>query len=385
MRLSLLFFVFLLSCGCTGNGNGHVNKLPKDSTEIAVDSLVQPVLRAYAIPGMAIGVTIDGKRFYYNFGVASKNTSREITNQTLFEIGSISKTFTATLACYAQTAGFLSLKDPVSNYLPSLRKSSFDSIALIDLATHTAGGFPLQLPEQIKDSVQLMDYFKQWRPRFPVGSYRVYANPGIGLLGVIAARSMHRPFTDLIEKTTFPGLGLTNSYIDVPLEKMAEYAQGYNDADSPVRVSKGVLAPETYGIKSCTKDLLQYAEVNMGIAKVNEPWRQAVMDTHSGYYRCGVLTQDLIWEQYPYPTDSAMLLAGNATSMILEPNPVTRIAPELPPQQQVLIDKTGSTNGFGAYILFIPAKKTGVVILANKSYPIDGRVRLAYQLLKRFE
>jgi beta-lactamase class C len=71
--------------------------------------------------------------------------------------------------------------------------------------------------------------------------------------------------------------------------------------------------------------------------------------------------------------------------MIFEPNPVTRIAPELPPQQQVLIDKTGSTNGFGAYILFIPSKKTGVVILANKSYPIGGRVRLAYQLLKRFE
>lgn len=385
MRLFLLFFVFLLSCGCTGNFNDHANRLLKDSTEIAVDSLVQPVLREYAIPGMAIGVTINGKRFYYNFGVAAKNTSREITNETLFEIGSISKTFTATLAGYAQTTGFLSLKDPVSNYLPSLRKTSFDSIALIDLATHTAGGFPLQLPEQIKDSVQLMDYFKQWRPRFPVGSYRVYANPGIGLLGVIAAQSMHRPFTDLIEKTAFPALGLTNSYIDVPLEKMAEYAQGYNDADSPVRVGQGVLAPETYGIKSCTKDLLQYAEVNMGIARVNEPWRQAVMDTHSGYYRCGVLTQDLIWEQYPYPTDSAILLAGNAVSMILEPNPATRIAPALPPQQQVLIDKTGSTNGFGAYILFIPSKKTGIVILANKSYPIDGRVRLAYRLLQRLE
>jgi CubicO group peptidase (beta-lactamase class C family)/subtilisin family serine protease len=369
----------------TGNSDGRDNRHKMDSLAMAVNSIILPVMKEYNIPGMAIGITINGKRYFYNFGIASRTTKRKVTEETLFEIGSISKTFTATLAAYAQTGGYLSLTDPVSKYLPFLRESSWDNIRLIDLATHTAGGFPLQLPGEIKDSLQLMNYYKQWRPQFPVGSYRVYANPGIGLLGVIAAHSMHQSFVDLIEKTLFPKLGLTYSYIDVPPEKMDEYAQGYNNADSPVRVNPAILAAETYGVKSCTGDLLQYAEANMQVVKVGEHLQQAISATHTGYFKCGVLTQDLIWEQYSYPTNLDVLLAGNSDTIILQPNPATRIDPELPPQTGVLINKTGSTNGFSAYILFIPAKKTGIVMLANKSYPIPARVRLVYRLLTRFE
>ncbi len=387
IQTALLSFFALsgLWYGCNENNTKANRSNTTDSLEVMIDSAVRPVIQEFNIAGMAIGITVNGQRQFYNYGVASKTGGQKVTDQTLFEIGSVSKTFNATLAAYAQLGGYLSLGDRVTKYLPSFRGSAFDSVQLLDLGTHTAGGLPLQLPDAVRDSVQLMKYYKQWRPDYPHGAYRVYSNPSIGLLGIITAKSMHRPYVGLIETSLFPGLGMDNSYINVPPDKMNEYAQGYNNADSPVRVNPGVLAAEAYGVKSCTRDLLQFAEANMRIGKLTESWQMAVTNAHTGYFKVGVLTQDLIWEQYPYPADSSAMLLGNSSEMSQKPNQATRIRPDLPPQENVIINKTGSTNGFGAYILFIPSKKTGIVILANKGYPNSARVRLALRILAELE
>jgi CubicO group peptidase (beta-lactamase class C family) len=76
-----------------------------------------------------------------------------------------------------------------------------------------------------------------------------------------------------------------------------------------------------------------------------------------------------------------LVLLGNSYTMIFEPTPVTAIAPPERPRDDVWINKTGSTGGFGAYVAFVPKKQLGIVILANKNYPIDERVRIAYQIL----
>ncbi len=352
-------------------------------TQAATDSMVKPVMEQYNIAGMAIGITVNGKRSFFNYGMASKSSGQAVTNETLFEIGSLSKTFTATLAAYGQVNGNLSLSDSVSKYLPALKGSSFDHIQLIHLATHTAGGLPLQLPDNIKDTLQLMDYYRQWRPTYAPGTYRVYSNPSIGLLGIVTAKSMGRSFTSLMENKLFRELGLTNSYIEVPTDKMKDYAQGYNKKDSAVRVNPAVLASEAYGVKTCTKDLLRFLEVNMQVAEVDTPLQQAIALTHEGYISSGALVQAMIWEEYDYPASLGTLLDGNSEKMIFDAVPASKINPAAPSRQEHLLDKTGSTNGFGAYALFIPSKKTGIVILANKSYPIADRVTLAYQLLTR--
>ncbi|AEK63346.1 class C beta-lactamase [Collimonas fungivorans] len=370
---------FLVAGSCAGAG------LDQSGIKTAVDSAIQPLMQSYAIPGMAVAVTIDGKNYFFNYGVASKETRQPVTNRTLFEIGSLSKTFTATLASYAQVDGKLSLSDSASKYLPSLGGSSFDNISLLNLGTHTAGGLPLQVPDDLGNTGQLMDYFKHWQPAHAAGTYRKYSNPSIGLLGMIAAKSMDMSFDDAIEKKLFPELGMTHSYINVPAGQMKDYAQGYTTKDVPVRVNPGVLASEAYGVKSGSADLIRFIGANMQAIKLEAKLQRAITDTHTGYFVSGEFTQDLIWEQYPYPLELKRLLAGNATTALYDELPAARLNPALPPQADVLINKTGSTNGFSSYAAFVPAKKIGIVILANKSYPIDQRVTAAYRILTRLD
>ena len=131
--------------------------------------------------------------------------------------------------------------------------------------------------------------------------------------------------------------------------------------------------------------MIDFVEANMGIITLNMRLQRATTDTHTGYFKAGAMTQDLIWEQYGYPVELKTLLEGNSYGMILEATPVTRITPPMEPRKDVLINKTGSTNGFGAYVAFVPEKQMGIVILANKSYPIDDRVTIAYQILAQLD
>ncbi len=379
--LRLLALILVPGCACSFGAGRAGQAEVKD----AVDAVIVPLMQEQKIPGMAVAVTFDGQSYFFNYGVASRETEQPVTSDTLFEIGSISKTFTATLAAYAQIQGDLSLNDSVSKYLPPLRGSSFDRVSLINLATHTAGGLPLQVPVEIKNTDQLMEYLKRWKPAYAAGTDRTYSNISIGMLGLITAQSMHKSFEDVMEKKLFPELGMKRSYLNVPADQMKRYAQGYTKKDEPIRVGPGVLDSEAYGVKSTSADLIRFIAANMDADKLSEQLRSAIAATHTGYFTAGELTQDLIWEQYPYPVELKRLLDGNSPAMIFEDQPAMRLTEPLPPQSNVLIDKTGSTNGFGAYVAFIPAKKMGIVLLANKSYPIDARVTAAFEILTRLD
>lgn len=353
----------------------------KARVETIVAHAVRPLMEREGIPGMAVGIVFNGQSYVFNYGLVSRATRKPVTSETLFEIGSVSKTFTATLAAYAQAGGHLSLADPASKYLPALRGSRFDEVSLLNLGTYTSGGLPLQVPEGITSDDQLTRYFQSWEPAHAPGTYRTYSNLSIGLLGRITAKSLDEGFVALMESRLFPALGLKNTYLDVPAVRMDDYAQGYTGNDTPIRMVPGVLAAETYGVRTTAGDLLRFVEANMGMLALDENWRRATTDTHTGYYRIGGMTQDLVWEQYPYPVALKALLAGNSDELILKANPAVKLDYPSSPREDVLINKTGSTNGFSTYVAFVPARKLGVVLLANKRYPIDARVKAAEDIL----
>lgn len=347
----------------------------------AVDAAVKPMMQAYAIPGMAIAISHKGQSHFFEYGVASRESGKAVDRHTLFELGSISKLFTATLGAYAEARGTLNLSDNASQYLPALRGSAFDHVSLLDLATYTAGGLPLQFPDAVSNEQQMLDYYRNWQAVYPPGTQRLYSNPSIGLFGHLAAASLAEPFQQLMEKDLLPQLGLQESYVQIPAEQMTRYAWGYRD-NKPVRVNPGVLDAEAYGLKSSAADMLRFIDANLRPDKLPAPLHQAISSTHRGYYQVGDMTQALGWERYVYPISLEKLQAGNSAEMALQPKAVERFSVPKPAEGDLLLNKTGSTNGFGAYILLLPARDTGLVILANRNYPNAERGRLALQLLE---
>ncbi|XXE60757.1 beta-lactamase [Pseudomonas sp. R1-18] len=348
--------------------------------EATVQEAAQAVMQQNDIPGMSIAITEHGRQRFYNFGVASRATGQPVTADTLFELGSISKTLTASLATWAQAQGQLSLTANIQSYLPQLQDSRLGKLPVYHLATHTAGGFPLQLPETVRDNDELIAWFKAWQPQYLPGTHRSYANPSIGLLGMIAAKSLKLPFEQAMERRLFPALGMSNTWLDVPGDRLSTYAQGYDKTGAPVRLNPGVLAAKAYGVKSASRDLLRFVEANLGAADVEPLLGRALEDTRTGYFEVGAMTQDLIWEQYNQPVQLDDLLKGNSASMVLDTHPVVALKPA-GAQRNVWVNKTGSTNGFGGYVAFLPEQRLGIVILANKNYPNAERVKLAYRIL----
>ncbi|MDH7807203.1 MULTISPECIES: class C beta-lactamase [unclassified Rhizobium] len=348
------------------------------------DAAIKPVMEKNGIPGLAVGISVDGENHVFTYGVMSKSTGQPVTPQTLFELGSISKTFTVTLSTYAETQGKLSLSSKVEDYLPSMKGKPFGDVTLMHLGTHTAGGFPLQVPDSVKTEPQLLAYLKAWKPAYKTGTHRTYANPSIGMLGYVTAKAMGQSYDSAMQDVLFPVLGLKSTFTVVPNVKMADYAQGYKRTGEPARMTPAILSSEAYGVRSTATDMIRFVNANMGLEKLDGKLQQAIANTHMGYFSVGAMTQDMIWEQYAHPAALKTLIETNSGAL-LKTVPVSEISPPMKPRGDVFINKTGSTNGFGAYVAFIPEQKLGIVILANKNYPNEDRVAVAYEILNGFK
>ena len=356
-----------------------------DTLQPRVDDIIRPVMAQFDIPGMAVAITHNGQAHYFNYGVARLDDPQPVSSDTLFEIGSLSKPLTATLAALAHTTGKLSLADSAGQHWPELQGSKLEHASLLNLGTYTAGGLPLQFPDTVTNPASMLAYYRQWQSEYAAGSHRRYSNPSIGLLGHLTARSMGQPFPALMEGTLFHALGMPHSYIQVPAAQLPRYAYGYSQDNQPLRVTPGMLDAEAYGVKTNARDMLRFVQANLDPASLTEDLQRAIAITHTGYYRVGEMTQGLGWERYPYPISLERLQAGNSPAMALESQPAKRLAPPETAPADSLFNKTGSTGGFGAYAVFVPSQNFGLVMLANKNYPNAARIKAAHAILSTLD
>lgn len=359
---------------------GSATALAEGLDKSRIDAAARTFMERTSAPGLAVGiVTPDGAKVFC-YGVASKETGTPVDERTLFEVGSISKTFTVALASYAAETGELQWDAAPGRYIPEPKDSALDRVSLLNLATHTTGGMPLQLPDDVKTDTDLIAYFRTWTPPSPPGSVRTYANPSIGLLGVVTARAMKGQFAALVREHITGPLGLQHTFHDIPKTEQANYAQGYTRDGKSVRVSMAPLATEAYGVRTTARDLLRFVEAHLGRIEMSPTMRRALSATQVGQFQAGPMTQALIWEWYPLPVSDDDLMVGNGDAMVLKPTPVTRLSPPQTPPADSLVTKTGATNGFGAYVAFIPGRKIGLVLMANRNHPTAVRLALAKQI-----
>ncbi|SMG20746.1 class C beta-lactamase [Paracoccus sp. J56] len=346
----------------------------------AASEIFAPVMSEYDIPGLAVGVTWQGQDYVFTAGVADRDGGVAVTDRTIFELGSISKTFNVTLAALAEVEGRLSLSDSVATHLPDLKGSAIGKVSLMDLATHQTSGLPIQVPDEASDDASLMRWLHDWQPA--PGGERSYSNISIGLLGRISAQSFGATYDKALQDHVLNPLGLGSTFVDVPQAEMSRYAWGYSRQDDrAVRVNPGMLDDEAYGIKSDLRDMLRFLHLNLDGSGAPPELRKAMAQTHAGQTETQYFQQAMIWERYPWPVPLDQILAGAAPGMAMKSQPATRL-PKPAPGGEVLLGKTGSTNGFGGYVALVPGEDLGLVILANRSIPNPARVEAGLALIK---
>ncbi|EJB8410111.1 ADC family extended-spectrum class C beta-lactamase [Acinetobacter baumannii] len=357
----------------------YAGNTPKDQEiKKLVDQNFKPLLEKYDVPGMAVGIIQNNKKYEMYYGLQSVQDKKAVNSSTIFELGSVSKLFTATAGGYAKNKGKISFDDKSGKYWKELKNTPIDQVNLLQLATYTSGNLALQFPDEVQTDQQVLTFFKDWQPKNPIGEYRQYSNPSIGLFGKVVALSMNKPFDQVLEETIFPALGLKHSYVNVPKTQMQNYAFGYNQENQPIRVNPGPLDAPAYGVKSTLPDMLSFIHANLNPQKYPADIQRAINETHQGFYQVNTMYQALGWEEFSYPATLQTLLDSNSEQIVMKPNKVTAISKE---PSVKMYHKTGSTNGFGTYIVFIPKENIGLVMLTNKRIPNEERIKAAYAVL----
>ncbi|MGO1052861.1 serine hydrolase domain-containing protein [Crossiella sp. CA198] len=221
------------------------------------------------VPGAALGILHEGRESVLCTGVASLDTGQPVDADTLFIIGSTTKTFTGALLMSLAQEGSLELDQPISTYLPELRLADPVAQATITarhLLTHTSGllGDRDLGGGWAEDAIwTAVEQFGQLPQCFPPGDAFSYSNSGFTLAGYLAEVIAGSPFEDLVRTRILAPLGMLDS-VFLPWEVLTrKHAVGHAMVDGAPRVSRmlGIdrAAGPAGGLWSTARDQLRWA------------------------------------------------------------------------------------------------------------------------------
>lgn len=346
MRRSILAGLFLMTISTIAQPSPDTPR--DDEIRKILTDRIDRQLQAY---GIAIGITGPSGRRIITHGRRGHHDPRAVDCDTVFEIGSITKVFTALLLADMTVKGEAALSDPVALDLPThvLPGRNDQAITLIDLATHTSGLPRLPINLDPKDPAnpyadysdeQLYGFLAEHELTRDIGSEFEYSNLGYGLLGQTLAASAHTSYEDLVRSRITSPLVMQSTAVTLSPD-MRDRAAGAHDAalepvpywDLPTLAGAGAL-------RSTAEDLLNFLEAALGFRDVPLAAAFAIMpDTRRPIDGSDVETA-LGW-----------VVSRKGGDEIIWHN--------------------GGTGGHVSFIGYRPSTRTGVVVLANAAAP-DG-------------
>jgi D-alanyl-D-alanine-carboxypeptidase/D-alanyl-D-alanine-endopeptidase len=314
-----------------------------------------PQHRAWAI---VVGIVTKDDRHEFGFGRFSAESNQRPDARTLFEIGSVTKTFTALLLADLAQRDQLKLNDPVQRHLPesvTVPKHGEKEITLLHLATHTSALPPLPLSISLKALVSsnpykdysAQDLYKTLARtellREPGEQYS-YSNFAYGVLGHALTHQAGKSYEELVAERICKPLGLHDTYIQLDEEKRTRLAPPHNVVGKPSSTWEfDVIAPAG-ALRSTTDDMLTYLEANMGFKQ---------SDLLRAMWRCHLPRRPAAHEI------QSIGLGWHVQKM---------------PGVAQLVFHGGGTGGYSSMVAFLEVKAQplfGIVVLANAG---DGKV-----------
>lgn len=284
---------------------------------------------------------------YYNFG-SNKFGGQPVTEHSIYEIGSITKTFTATLLADEVLKGEMKLDDPAQKYLPdSVHMPMYEgkSITLGNLSDHTSS-LP-RMPDNFDPAdpmnpyadytvSQLFDFVSNYSLTRPIGSEYEYSNLAMGLLGQILSRQANTPYEELMLKKIAKPLQMNETKITLDDNMKKNLAYGYSGGEQvenwDLNSMQGAGA-----IRSSTSDLVKYVSAQMNLTPTS--LHDAIELTHQPRHNKA---------------------GGNEIGLNWAIDDV---------QGHKVINHGGATGGYRTFVAF--TDKMGVVVLTNCDMDIE--------------
>jgi D-alanyl-D-alanine-carboxypeptidase/D-alanyl-D-alanine-endopeptidase len=333
---------------------------PAQASQALLDESVgfagQILFLALKVPALVIGVIRDGQTSIQGFGRRADNANESPGGDTLFRIGSVTKSFTGQVLASLAADGMVSLADPLTKYCPEFAMQGDQPIRLIDLATHSAG-LPREVPHEPGPPddpfVNITpDAFMGWLKANPLmfapGTAISYSNFGFDLLAAALARAAHAPYPDLLDARVIRPLGLRDTAFAPSTQQAARIMPGHNFDGSPMPDAKtGDVVVGSGGLYSSARDLLAWLKWHLDRFS-NEDASARLID-HAAY-----LWRDGLNAVFGMDESGHMDAMGLAWVIM---------APE--GDRPLILQKAGGLQGVFSYVAFAPARGIGVCVAIN--------------------